>query len=297
MKGGLPDLSLSKILEKYHASVKELDATLGTFMHQAIEINKHLVEYKTKFDAAHKANLDYGHFMGNLLTQTQGLETDGIAQLNDVKHLLELAATHSRQPHPIKAEEITALAKNPHASAPVWAAFVKSATEINGKLAEFEHRFAEVVKAGSDYSKHVNEASHAANSLNTHGIVQLDELKKLLVLASENPHDPKPIDINEAKELYEHAASQIEAKCRQKIDKYLEQNALSWPTEIKPGMVFRNKRTHDVIEITHSTDIAKAKAFPGFKAKHLKDFSGTPSEGIVTGGVLTAANWVLVKAD
>ena len=289
-------MSLGKILEKYHASFKELEATLGIFFEQATEINKQLVAIKTRYDEVRKAQSDCGQHMHGLLDQAKNLKTDGIVQLNDVKSLLVLAASHPSKPHSIKAEEIAALANHPDASVPVWNAFVKSAAAINGKLFEIERQWAEGVKAELSYNKHVIKAFQAAHGLNTHGIVQLDELKKLLILASDNPANPKPIDISEVKSLYQEAAQQIEMKCNKKIDAYLTQNAGTWPGEIKPGMVFLNKGKPHLIEITNSTKIIeKTRAAAPFKAKILKDYESAPKETAFYGDDLSAKHWVLVK--
>ena len=271
-------MGLKTIKAKYKEDRQQFDSTVGGFVHQAQQINAKLVEYKTKLEACNKAEMEVGHAVEKAWKGATGLQTGGIVQLDDVKKLLVLAAEHYHQPHPIKPDEIAALEKNPHAKEQLFGAFVKQAKIINAELAQYKQKFDAMRHASAEVGDLVEKIHEETAALKTHGIVQLDEFKKLLILASQHPHQPHPVNLSEIQGLAQSMHEEIERRMNRMMEEYIAKKAASWPgKEIKAGMVFRHKTSHELLEITSPAQLV----------------AGKPNDTFYKVNVLKAAGWNL----
>jgi predicted lipase len=118
--------------------------------------------------------------------------------------------------------------------------FVKEARAINAMVAQYEKKIVEITKAQEEMSNLVVKSATAAKSLNTHGIVQLDSMKRLLIVATENSYKPHAVNLAEIEKLEQTALSEIEQSLRMALTARMEKIVASWPNKIEVGMIFRN---------------------------------------------------------
>ena len=87
-------------------------------------------------------------------------------------------------------------------------------------------------------------------SLNTHGIVQLDQMKKLLILAVEHPDPDYPFPkIEELDAQVKKSLQQQRAALDKELEQYFQRIAASFPNEVKVGMTFKKVGSNVVYEI------------------------------------------------
>jgi hypothetical protein len=154
--------------------------------------------------------------------------------------------------------------------------FLKDARGINSLVGQYEKKMNEISKASEEVGNLVMKAYNGAKGLNTHGIVQLDEVKKLLVLATEHPHNPHAVNLGELEKLERTALSEIEKSLQEALRQRVEKLTSTWPSEIKVGMVFKNGDR--MIEISSAQMKATNVNLKGdealyYKAKIVKDLA------------------------
>jgi hypothetical protein len=128
-------------------------------------------------------------------------------------------------------------------------AFVKEAKAVNAGIAEFKRKLEDSarlqIEAGNLHETTIKEAK----SLNSRGVIQLEEMKKLLILAAENPHAPLPkIDELDA-EMKRTLQSRREALSMEMMQ-YFKRLEASTPNPVKVGMTSREPGSKVVYEIT-----------------------------------------------
>lgn len=160
--------------------------------------------------------------------------------------------------------------------------FLKDAREINDHLIQYGKKLEEINKAAEEMGALVIKAGESAKKLNTHGIVQLDEVKRLLLVATQHASKPHPIDLTALENLEHAAKNQIEKGLQGEMEQYYEKIAAGWPAEIKVGMMFKNGER--VIEITsaqlksQNPNLKGDEAlYHGSSAKSVGDWVGTIS--------------------
>jgi hypothetical protein len=119
-------------------------------------------------------------------------------------------------------------------------AFVKEARAINSMVAQYEKKIEEISKTYDEMASLVRKAGTAAKSLNTHGIVQLDSMKRLIIVATEHAHKPHAVNLAEIETLEHLALSEIEKNLSTVLKARMDKIVASWPNKIEVGMVFKN---------------------------------------------------------
>jgi len=104
-------MGLKTIQAKYADARRAHDATLGKFVHDALEVNKRLAEIQKKKAAMEALSKDLGDLYFEASKLLDKLDPVGIKQLADVKHLMKVSLEHPHTPHPINTSELTGLAK------------------------------------------------------------------------------------------------------------------------------------------------------------------------------------------
>lgn len=270
-------MGLKTIKEKYKQDRAQYESTIGAFVDQARAINTKLADYRKKMDAVEKASLEFGNHMTEIAKLIESLKPGGVVQLDDVKRLLKVAVQNLREPHPIKDVEILKLKAHPGASDPDWKTFANLAEEVNTKLKEYQGKLDKVRKAQDEIGNLVYALFQETRALKTHGIVQLDEFKKLLILAADN-RDPHPVNMTELNDLAKSMEDQIETKMNQMMSEYVKKKMASWPTkELKVGMVFQHKTSKEIVELTSTA----------------QQVSGKPNETFYNVKALKAGGWHL----
>jgi hypothetical protein len=125
--------------------------------------------------------------------------------------------------------------------------FLKGAREINEAVIGYSKKLDEINKASLEMGDLVYKAGQKAKALETHGIVQLDQMKRLLLVATEHAQKPHPVNLSEIEGLERQARSDIDKALQQEMDKYYEKIAAGWPSKVEVGMMF--KKGDRVIEI------------------------------------------------
>jgi hypothetical protein len=153
-------------------------------------------------------------------------------------------------------------------------AFVKQAREINGMVAQYEKKIEEINKAHEDMGNLVMKSSAAAKSLNTHGIVQLDDMKRLIVVGTDNYNQPHAVNLAEIEKLERTALNDIQKSLAMFMEARMGKIVASWPSKIEVGMIF--KQGDRIIEITgpqtkSTNPNLKGDAQLWHKAKIIKD--------------------------
>jgi hypothetical protein len=152
--------------------------------------------------------------------------------------------------------------------------FVKQARDINSTVAQYEKKIEDINKAYEDLSNLVIKAGAAAKSLNTHSIVQLDDLKRLMIVATEHSHKPHAVSLAEIEKLERVAMTEIEKSLSVALKARMDKIVASWPSKIEVGMIFKNGDR--MLEIsgpqTKATNInLKGDAALWHQIKYIKD--------------------------
>lgn len=120
-----------------------------------------------------------------------------------------------------------------------FGAFLKDARQINSVLGRLDEINASLAKAQDDLQKDLKAAESQAKGLKTHNIVQLEEMKSLLVAACAAIHHLKPVKLNEIEALDRQCKKEIELEKATKLTEITEKRAAAFPKKIEPGMTFK----------------------------------------------------------
>lgn len=127
-------------------------------------------------------------------------------------------------------------------------AFTERAMQINAKLAEHKTKLDELSKLSVNVAQAYEAAQNQVVNLDTHGIVQLDEMKKLLVLAAQHPK-PHAVKLEEIERLEKKCNSQIIEGTRAQVLALIKKRVGQWPDKLAVGMVFEEIKSETIIEL------------------------------------------------
>jgi hypothetical protein len=127
-------------------------------------------------------------------------------------------------------------------------AFTARAMQINAKLAEYKTKLDELSKMSVPLGQAYEAAQNQVVNLNTHGIVQLDEMKKLLVLATQHAK-PHSVKLEEIEQLEKECNYQIIEGTRKEVFALIKKRVGQWPAKLAVGMVFEEIKSQTIIEL------------------------------------------------
>jgi hypothetical protein len=127
-------------------------------------------------------------------------------------------------------------------------AFLVEAKKINTNLQRFEKSWQQMEDATTQFTKFAISLQEEAYDLDSHGIVQLDQMKKLLMLAAAHGQ-PHPVKMDEIQQLQNSGLEQIKQGTEVRIRALADKRAAAWPDRLTSGMVFKKTSGGDLIEM------------------------------------------------
>lgn len=154
-------------------------------------------------------------------------------------------------------------------------AFLREAREINTRLSQFRKKYDQAQQVVATLSQAAFQDVQKARALRTHGIVQLDEMKRVIVNGAE-AWMQQGVNLTEIERLHRALGAEIEQMLKDRIEQYIARLEASWPKEIKPGMTFRKSLNGREILIGEVTEVipGKSGAAPSYKLKVSKGYWG-----------------------
>ena len=173
-------------------------------------------------------------------------------------------------------------------------AFVKQAKTINEKLASYKTKLDEISKISEQMATNTWDAHKEAKALNTHGIVQLDDVKKLLIMAAENGM-PHPIKLDEILQLEKSIQDQIKKNLEAMIQAYTDKRTAAWPAKLEVGMTFKEMRGVGTVEVLAVGQPVHGKP-PVHKVRWIKSYwTKEVYESNMEADRLTPKGWKYIK--
>lgn len=126
-------------------------------------------------------------------------------------------------------------------------AFLVEAKKINANLQRFEKSWQQMEEASAQFTEFAMSLEVEAHDLDSHRIVQLDEMKKRLLLAAGHGQ-PHPVKMEELQQLEKSAWEQIKPGTELRIRALADKRA-AWPGRLTSGMVFKKISGGDLIEL------------------------------------------------
>jgi hypothetical protein len=125
--------------------------------------------------------------------------------------------------------------------------FIDEARRVNAELAEYKKKEDAIMKLHQELLMRRVELAEEVHRIDTQGVMQFAEVKKLLILAAEHAQ-PHAINMAEIDSIAASLESQMKLEMERKMKEYFDKLASSWPAELKPGMTF-SRKTGDIVEL------------------------------------------------
>lgn len=158
-----------------------------------------------------------------------------------------------------------------------FSAFLKEAKQINTVLGRLDEINASLLSAMAERDRDLKTAEKQAQGLKTHRIVQLEEMRSLLIAACSNLNSTKPIDLREIERMADQCKLAIQFEKFARLQELTEKRVAAFPKEVEPGMTFKWRNSKAGL----SFEIVKINSGGGFyEVKTLTEDGKTGSDRI-----------------